>query len=279
MTSKLQISWILFLVVLGFVAIDTTFSFSQTEESVPTPILSDNNGDLNIDVLAFGDSITRGTGDRNPPYAEIDSVEHMFSEAGYPKRVEKMLNIPVDNYGNPGESLVEDGMRRFLYSIRHHAPDVAIISEGTNDARYRADTSKIYNCLQTMINVASYYNTFPVLMNLAPTCCDHSGQYPYIKEYNNVYKAVALTNDITLANISHAFSNICNSSRCYLLNLPEGLHPNIEGYNIMAEVVAAALLGIDIFAPEGPTFLDQALGRAPGTAKTKPDPVPVVTTQ
>ena len=47
----------------------------------------------------------------------------------------------------------------------------------------------------------------------------------------------------------------------------------------MAEVVAAALLGIDIFAPEGPTFLDQALGRAPGTAKTKPDPVPVVTTQ
>ena len=43
----------------------------------------------------------------------------------------------------------------------------------------------------------------------------------------------------------------------------------------MGEVVTATLLGINIFAPDGPQLLELALNLPPGSIKTVPDPIPV----
>jgi hypothetical protein len=59
------------------------------------------------------------------------------------------------------------------------------------------------------------------------------------------------------------------------MNLPEGLHPNSSGYDVVGEAVVASLLNIDLFAPEGPATLETALSLVPGTIITVPDAEPV----
>jgi len=247
-------------------------------ETIASSLLQDNNGDGVVTIAAFGDSITRGEGDFQSPDTRTDeAADPGRREASYPLRIESYLGVPVTNLGVSGESVIEGGESRFIRTILQVHPDVVIIAEGSNDGRIPAFPGQIYRAFQKMINVAHAIGVTPVISTITPVCCGHAFLQGFLDTYNPQIRLLAAVNGIALADNDHAFRNTCDIGNCRLITRNEGLHPNIEGYDVMGESEIAALLNINLFAPDGPTLLAQAIGIPPTAVRTVPDPVPAGT--
>ncbi|MCC6933002.1 MAG: SGNH/GDSL hydrolase family protein [Deltaproteobacteria bacterium] len=234
-------------------------------------MLYDHNGDGRIVVLAFGDSLTRGTGDFVSPNEEVYEIEQLDSEAGYPLRMEQTLGISVLNRGKPGERLLSGGLKRYISTVLSERPDVILIMEGANDAMDQENANDYMRALQTAINVAIDIQAEPILLTLTPAIGYHEGLAPFINAYNDKIRALGVYNGIAISDIYQAFVNTCAGiPDCGLINRPEGLHPNVEGYNVIGEMANAAVLKVDILTTEGRTMYEQALYLLPGSIETVP---------
>jgi len=263
--------------LLLVLALLETSAIAQVEPGavLQSSILEDLNGDGAIEVMAFGDSITRGVGDFNPFGSLVDDEEARaipLGEAGYPLRLEGFFGIGIDNEGSPGELLNGEGIERFARLVGSRRPDYVAILDGSNDAFQRTASSTMFSSFQALINIARVNGVEPVLITPAPTCCDRAFLNPFISSYAEEIRNLAVINEVLVADINRAFRNNCPSlGSCPLLNRREGLHPNQGGYDVVAEVLTASLLGLDIFSENGPRELENRLGLTPGTARTQPD--------
>lgn len=231
-------------------------SGGRAEDSV----LTDRTGDGAVSCLAFGDSITFGIGGSD-------------EGGGYPALLSSYVGVPVSNRGVPGERLLNDGVDRLPGVVAASAADIVILLEGSNDAPQVVSSQAIKRGYQRSINVVRALGREPVLGVLLPTCCEHASINPIIEGYGETAKFAAAQNGATIIDFRRAWSNTCEgASECDLFNLPEGLHPNDTGYEVMAQTAAAALLGIDIFSAGGAAALESALGLLPGDVIVKPDP-------
>jgi lysophospholipase L1-like esterase len=257
------------------------------EESAPPPpppgppdltdsLIQDKNGNGTFEVIAFGDSITRGLGDFTPAGDEVSEITFpaQDQDAGYPLRLEQRLGIGVQNRGNSGEVMTEEGILRFSTTIPGLRPDVVIIAEGANDALFGVTGVRYWRTLQTMINIAQASGATPILTTIAVPCENHRFSRPAVEHYNTEIVRLAQINELSFADFDRAFRNTCDINRCGLYNLPDGLHPNTSGYDVMAETLLAAIFKIELFAADGPARLEQLFGLPPGTVLTKPDPAP-----
>ncbi len=264
------------LVFGSITAVSAQQNAALTPELLSSSLLQDFNGNGLIEIVAFGDSITRGEGDFISPSSEVDVTPEASGEAGYAVRIEGYLGVQVANYGSPGESFVFGGLPRLIAYLSRNRPDVLILMEGSNDARLPASAPIYHRAFQTAINVARALGVKILIGTVPPVCCGHQFISGPIDTYNPVLRALAPVNDVALADINKAFTNTCgNVASCRLLNRPEGLHPNILGHDVIGENMVAAILNIDLLAPGGPALLEQALGLAPGSIHTVPDAAPV----
>ena len=249
--------------------------------SLADTLLQDTNGDGILQVAAFGDSLTRGLGDSIQPGEDVQSGTLLIpeSDAGFPLRLEQILGVSVTNLGDPGEFLIPTGITRFSNIILSHHFDVIFFLEGSNDSFNAATASSVLSAYQVAANIARMAGTTPIFLTQPPVCCGHGGLARFIDTYRDQVKHVTVVNGLAMADVNHAFRNTCNVGDCYLLNLPEGLHPNTDGYDIMAEAVLATVYKIDLFSPTGRTDLEAALLLPPGTVQTKPDPIASPPTQ
>jgi len=223
-------------------------------------LLVDRTGDGAVTALAFGDSITYGIGGSN-------------EGSGYPGELSDLIGVPVINSGVPGERLLDDGVDRLPGSVAGSGADIVILLEGANDAPQVVSSESIRRGYQRAVNVIRALGREPVLGTPLPTCCDRAAIDPIIASYAEVARFVAAQNEITLLDFRRAWSNTCGGiAECSLFNIPEGLHPNDDGYTVMAQTAAATLLNIDIFSAGGAEALESALGLFPGTVLVKPDP-------
>lgn len=232
---------------------------------VHAELLVDRNGDGAVSCLAFGDSITFGIGDSEEGF-------------GYPGRLSGYIGIPVRNEGVPGERLIEDGLDRLPGLVAGSDSDVVLLLEGTNDSFQSPSPGAMRRAYQRSINVIRALGREALIGSPVPTCCERAGLNPILEGYAGVARSVAAQNEIVFIDFRRAWLNSCRGVfECELFELPTGLHPNERGYTVMAQTAAAAILGIDVFAPGGAATLEEALGLLPGEVIVVPDEVSVMT--
>ncbi len=159
-------------------------------------------------VMAFGDSLTYGTGVEN--------------EHSYPTILSRLISRKVINVGIPGE-VSEDGLHRLPGLLDEHQPDLLILTHGGNDILRKKPLSALKNNLLKMINLSRERGIEVVMLGIPkPGVFMSSAElYPEVAEQTQT----AINTDV--------LADILSQSELK----SDAVHPNAAGYRIMAEAL------------------------------------------
>lgn len=163
-------------------------------------------------VLAFGDSLTYGTGAR--------------PNESYPAVLSQLIGRQVVNAGQPGE-LSEEGLKRLPGLLDRHQPALLILCHGGNDLLRRQSSTQAEENLRQMVFMAQTRGIPVVLVGVpAPglwlSTADH-------------YQKIA--SDLGLPYQGEILPEILDENGLK----SDMVHPNGNGYRMMAEAIAALL--------------------------------------
>ena len=164
-------------------------------------------------VLAFGDSLTFGTGAR--------------AEASYPAVLEELIGRRVVRAGVPGE-VAAQGLARLPGALRDSAPDLLVLIHGGNDLLQRRDREDTRANLRAMVQLARERGVAVVLIgvpNLGLILGRSAGFYEELAEELEIpYDGETLPAILKQPNLKS-----------------DPIHPNAQGYRKLAEAVAELL--------------------------------------
>ena len=175
-----------------------------------TPEIAPLAGDAVI--LAFGDSLTHGTGARNGE--------------SYPARLQALIGRRVINAGIPGE-VTTDGLKRLPALLDQYQPDLLLLCHGGNDILRRHSQKQIIANLKTMIEMAQAHR-IPVVLIAVPQLGLLLDPAPY-------YADLAKEYDIPCA--EEILSDILSERDLK----SDSIHPNASGYEKLAQRLSALL--------------------------------------
>ncbi|GAM11099.1 arylesterase [Geobacter sp. OR-1] len=163
-------------------------------------------------VLAFGDSITFGTG---VPDSE-----------SYPNVLEKLIGRRVVNAGVPGEVTAE-GKARLPVLFDQHNPALILLCLGGNDFLRHEDEKRTLENLREMLSLARSRGIGVLLIGVP--------MLGFGLDVPKFYRELAREFTIPLEDkaLKHILSNESLKS--------DPIHPNAMGYRILAEKVAEIL--------------------------------------
>jgi len=169
-------------------------------------------------ILFFGDSLTAGYG--------------LSPEEAFPALMEKELNkttpqVKVTNAGLSGETSA-GGLSRIDWILRSQV-DIFVLELGANDGLRGLPLDQTRKNLQSIIDKvkAKYPN---VKLVLAGMMVPPNLGKEYTNEFKNIYPDLAKQNKGTL--IPFLLEGVAGDEK---LNLPDGIHPNVEGHKIVAK--------------------------------------------
>lgn len=165
-------------------------------------------------ILAFGDSLTYGTG------ANTDTES-------YPAVLAKLSSRQVINAGIPGE-VSREGLNRLDKLLKQHQPDLVLLCHGGNDLIRKLDTELLKQNLNAMIEKVRESGAEVVLLSVPKPGV-------FLKP-SPVYKEVSDASHVLLEN--EIIADI--ESEPNLKSDP--IHPNALGYKRLAEAVHGLLL-------------------------------------
>ncbi len=163
-------------------------------------------------ILAFGDSLTYGTGAQR-------------SES-YPAILEQLIGRRVVNSGVPGE-ITEEGLARLPEVLEREKPALLILCHGGNDLLRRLDRQQTADNLRAMIRLARERGV-AVIMIAVPSPGIALSPPPFYREIAEAMK-------------------IPFEEKALLKVLSDGslksdyIHPNAAGYRKLAESIAGLL--------------------------------------
>lgn len=163
-------------------------------------------------VLAFGDSLTYGTG-----ASEADS---------YPAVLETLIGRKVVREGFSGET-TEQGVERLPDLLEQYRPRLLLLCMGGNDMLRKLDAGATEANLRTMVRLARDRGIAVVLIGV-PEPRLFAGAAPF-------YARIAGDYDLPLEGKILADLLYDNAYKS------DHIHPNARGYRKMAEAVAALL--------------------------------------
>jgi lysophospholipase L1-like esterase len=166
----------------------------------------------NDTVLAFGDSLTYGTGARE--------------EQSYPAVLQGLIARHVVRAGFPGE-VTEQGVQRLPELLDQHQPRLLLLCMGGNDMLQKLDPAAIEANLRTMVRMARERGVAVVLIAVPK-----AELFGGVAE---VYPKLAVEFGIPLEN--QVLKDVLYD-RAYK---SDQIHPNAEGYRKVAEAVAKLL--------------------------------------
>lgn len=165
-------------------------------------------------VLAFGDSLTYGTG--------AEPTESYC----YPAVLEKLIGRKVINAGIPGE-VTSQGLSRLPEVLQKEKPALMLLCHGGNDLLRRLDQRQAANNIRAMIQLAKARGVSVVLIAVPSPGMSVSPP--------SIYREIA-----------QEFAIPCEE-KIMAAVLAEGslksdyIHPNAAGYRRIAEALAALL--------------------------------------
>lgn len=141
------------------------------------------------------------------------------------------------NRGAGGE-LVQDGANRIADTLRGDRPSFILIMEGTNNASRCDDPAVIVGALRTMVERAKANKTVPILGAIPPNFRNDPCAHDVIDSSNNLIRGLASAEGIVLAEI---FNGMNDRNLFGLAPDRDPLHPNDQGYRVMANIWLNAL--------------------------------------
>ena len=163
-------------------------------------------------ILAFGDSLTFGTGANNAQ--------------AYPAQLQAKISRTVINAGVPGE-VSHVGLRRLPTLLKQHQPDLIIICHGANDILRKLDLQQTRNNIQQMIDMSQSHGAEVVLIGVPGF-----GLFLSSAEF---YTELAEDNHLPIENT--VLSDVLKQAAYKA----DQVHPNAEGYAIVANRLAELL--------------------------------------
>lgn len=163
-------------------------------------------------ILAFGDSLTFGTGAGNG--------------GSYPEVLSRLIGRTVVNAGVPGE-LSSQGRERLPDLLTRHRPQLLLLCHGGNDILRRQSRDKLKANLQEMIDTARAAGA-QVAMIAVP-------EFGLLLSSAPEYAELAGALDVPLDN--ETLADIIGSADLK----SDNVHPNAEGYVRLASAVAELL--------------------------------------
>ncbi|ATX82432.1 Lysophospholipase L1 [Mariprofundus ferrinatatus] len=159
-------------------------------------------------ILAFGDSLTYGTGARR--------------DEAYPAILGNLTGHRVVNAGVPGE-VTEDGLKRLPGVLDDLRPELLILCHGGNDLIRKKGKAQASANLRSMIEEARQRG-IPVLLIAVP----EPGILLSVPEFYS-----AISEEMHLPLEDSILAELLSSRSLK----SDAIHPNAEGYRLMAEAV------------------------------------------
>ena len=171
-----------------------------------------------LTIVALGDSLTEGYG----------VEEHQAYPALLEARLQKEgFSCTVINAGISGE--ISSGMLSRIDRVLLLKPDIVILCTGANDGLGGIDPRQIQNNISKMVRTFKEHQVtvvlagMKILVNYGPS---------YSEPYNRLYAEIADQEKILL--IPFFMEGVAGKPE---LSLADGIHPNAEGYRIIAASV------------------------------------------
>jgi acyl-CoA thioesterase-1 len=166
----------------------------------------------NAVVLAFGDSLTFGTG--------------APAEQSYPAILEKLISRKVINAGIPGEETAR-GLARLPVLLDRYHPSLLILCHGANDLLQNFSEQQAADNIRAMIRLAGKHGVSVVLISVP---------YPgHFASQPAFYARIA--NEFALPFARDALSKVLVEPSLK----SDFIHPNARGYRLLAEAIADLL--------------------------------------
>lgn len=163
-------------------------------------------------VVAFGDSLTYGTG-----AAESES---------YPAQLASLIGRKVVRAGVPGE-VTEEGMQRLPAVIEEYHPALVIVCLGGNDMLRKVDEASIKANLREIVRTIKGGGIAVVLVGVPkPTLITSTAEFynEIAQEFDVPYEGKIVTDVLYQRELKS-----------------DTIHPNARGYRKMAEAIAKLL--------------------------------------
>lgn len=165
-------------------------------------------------ILAFGDSLTYGTG------AGLNT--------SYPKILSSLSFREVINAGIPGE-ISSAGLKRLPALLDELQPELLILIHGGNDLLRKIPQQQTLNNLQQMLNEAKLRDIKVVMLGVPKPSL-------FLMSSAEIYQQIADEQKIPID--LETLPNILGSNHLK----SDAIHPNSDGYKLMAENIFTLLV-------------------------------------
>lgn len=203
---------------------NTSTSQTVKRETTEKPATEKTKVKERKNILFFGNSLTAAY-NLDPSEGFTTIIQQRLDSLN--------LDYKVINAGLSGETTA-GGNERIDWVIRQKV-DIFVLELGANDGLRGIDPAASYKNLQSMITKVK--TKYPeVIIILAGMLAPPNMGDKFTTEFRNMYPKLAKENETEL--IPFFLEGVAGQPE---LNLPDGIHPNIEGQKIVAENVWAVL--------------------------------------
>ena len=167
----------------------------------------------NAVILAFGDSLTHGTGARR--------------EQAYPARLGELIERNVVVEATPGDK-TSDGVQKLDDALAQHEPELLILCLGGNDFLRKVPLSVTRKNMVNMIEMARQHEVPVMLLGVPSPAVFGLDVHPLYQELAAEY-SFPLEDEV--------LAEVLGSNK----TKADPIHPNAQGYALVAQAVASLL--------------------------------------